>query len=99
MNKSLTLDLSRWVLEEAPLQPRSNPPTPQPWNYSFTTPAGGIDQLQAVTTQATLSIPYSGSLNLALVTGLNLSMPVNGTYQGLTYSPVVSSLPRSLSTG
>ena len=56
---------------------------------SFTTPAGGIDQLVASTTQATLAIPFSGTLQLALVTGLNLSMPVNGTYQGLTYSAVV----------
>ena len=82
-----------WVLEAAPLQPRSNPPAPAPWNYSFTTPPGGVNQLQATTTQAMLSIPFSGSLNLALVTGLNLSMPVNGTYQGLVYSSVVGLAP------
>ena len=92
LSSRLTLGMPhcRWVLEAALLQPRSNPPAPAPWNYSFTTPPGGVDQLQATTTQAMLSIPFSASLNLALVTGLNLSMPVNGTYQGLVYSSVVS---------
>ena len=74
---------------DAPPQPRNNTPVPQPWSYSFTTPAGGINALQAVTTQATLAVPYTATLAVALSTGVNLSLPVSGSYQGLVYSPVV----------
>ena len=91
--------MCRWTLADAEPQPRNNSPTGLSWSYSFTTPAGGINALQAWTTLATLTIPYTASLNMALTTGANLSVPTSGTYSGATYSPVVRATTARPHTG
>ena len=83
--------MCRWTLEQASPQPRNNSPQAQAWTYSFDTPAGGVNQLQALAMQARIATTYSGSLSVHLATGANLSLPVSGSYQGITYSPIVRS--------
>lgn len=40
--------------------------------------------------QARISVPYSGNLTLQLDAGAELSIPVRGVFQGVTYAPAVS---------
>lgn len=40
--------------------------------------------------QASIIVPYTGNLTMMLDSGANVTIPVNGTYQGTTYAQAVS---------
>lgn len=48
-----------------------------------------VSYSQAVLT----ALPYSGSITVQLATGGSFAFPIQGTYEGYTYSPIVSLVP------
>lgn len=53
-------------------------------------PQGGVSQVAATAVQSYLATTFSGTLNVTLDSGSVLSIPVTGTYEGETTSPVVT---------
>ena len=53
-------------------------------------PGGAIYAAQVSLLQGKITVPYTGTLSLLLVTGGNITQPVQGVYQGTTYAPAVS---------
>ena len=65
------------------------------WGYNITVGPGGIDAVTVSAQQATISaLPYTATLSVVFTTGGNLTVPVQGTYQGFSYSPIVSPILR-----
>lgn len=60
------------------------------WSYNIPVPGGAIYAAQVSLLQGKITAPYSGILSLLLVTGGNVTLPVQGVYQGTTYAPAVS---------
>ena len=58
-------------------------------------PGGAIYAAQVSLLQGKITVPYTGMLSLLLVTGGNISLPVQGVYQGTTYAPAVSDVLES----
>ena len=42
--------------------------------------------------QASITVPYTGNHTMVLDSGANITIPVQGTYQGTTYAQAVSLL-------
>lgn len=62
-----------------------------PWQYNVTVPGGGIDAVTVTTRMATISgVPYTADLEVQLTTGGSFMLPVQGVYEGVAYSPIVS---------
>lgn len=50
------------------------------------------DPCLCVHAQATITVPYSGQLTMALDSGANFTIPVSGLYRGTAYAPAVRTL-------
>ncbi len=75
---------------ESPYQRTDNGLQADQWSYNIPVPGGAIYAAQVSLLQGKISVPYTGTLSLLLVTGGNVTIPVQGVYQGTTYAPAVS---------
>ena len=57
-------------------------------------PGGAIYTAQVSLLQGKIAVPYSGNMSLLLVTGSNVTVPVQGMYTGTTYAPAVRTPPQ-----
>ena len=87
----ILLRLCRWqVGPENPHQRTDNGLQADQWSYNIPVPGGAIYAAQVSLLQGKITVPYTGTLSLLLVTGGNVTLPVQGVYQGTTYAPAVS---------
>ena len=69
------------------------------WGYNVTVLSGGIDAVTVSNQRASIgNVPYTANLSVQLATGASFLVPVQGTYEGVAYSPIVRRTHRSPAT-
>ena len=85
---------NRWTVMPASSQPRlAQGNVLVDWNYNVSVPGGGIDAIAVSTRKATLAnVPYTANLTVQLSTGASFTVPVQGLFGGINYTPIVRCL-------